>query len=47
VPPPYMQAFADRHRGVIDRLQRLEDVVGAWPGVRAWGDHFLIALRKM
>jgi SAM-dependent methyltransferase len=47
VPPPYMQAFADRHRGVVDRLQRLEDVVGAWPGVRAWGDHFLIALRKM
>jgi SAM-dependent methyltransferase len=47
VPPPYMQAFADRHRGLVDRLQRLEDVVGAWPGLRAWGDHFLIALRKM
>jgi SAM-dependent methyltransferase len=47
VPPPYMQAFADRHRAVVDRLQRLEDVVGAWPGLRAWGDHFLIALRKM
>jgi len=47
VPPPYMQAFADRHRGVVDRLQRLEDAVGAWPGLRAWGDHFLIALRKM
>jgi SAM-dependent methyltransferase len=47
VPPPYMQAFADRHRGIVDRLQRLEDVVGAWPGLRAWGDHFLMALRKM
>ena len=47
VPPPYMQAFADRHRGIVDRLQRLEDVVGAWPGLRAWGDHFLIALKKM
>src|SRR5262245_65107492 len=26
VPPPYMQAFADRHRSIVDRLQRLEDV---------------------
>ena len=46
VPPPYMQAFADRHRGLIDRLQRLEDAIGSWPGVRAWGDHFLIAMRR-
>jgi SAM-dependent methyltransferase len=46
VPPPYMQAFADRHRGFVDRLQQLEDTVGSWPGVRAWGDHFLIALRR-
>jgi SAM-dependent methyltransferase len=46
VPPPYMQAFADRHRGLIDLLQSLEDTVGSWPGVRAWGDHFLIALRR-
>jgi SAM-dependent methyltransferase len=47
VPPPYMQAFADRHRGIVGRLQHLEDVVAAWPGFRAWGDHFLIALKKM
>ncbi len=46
VPPPYMQAFSDRHRGLVDRLQRLEDLTAAWPGVRACGDHFLIALRK-
>lgn len=46
VPPPYMQAFADRHRGFVDRLQQLEDAIGSWPGVRAWGDHFLIALRR-
>lgn len=46
VPPPYMQAFADRHRGLIDRLQQIEDAIGAWPGVRAWGDHFLIAMRR-
>lgn len=46
VPPPYLQAFADRHRTLVARLQRVEDVVGDWPGVRAWGDHFLIVLRK-
>jgi SAM-dependent methyltransferase len=46
VPPPYMQAFADRHRSLVDRLQHIEDIVGAWPGISAWGDHFLIALRK-
>ena len=27
-------------------LQRVEDRVGGWPGIRAWGDHFLIVLRK-
>jgi len=46
VPPPYMQAFADRHPRLIARLQQIEDVAGGWPGLRAWGDHFLIALRK-
>ena len=25
---------------------RIEDRVGGWPGIRAWGDHFLIVLRK-
>ena len=46
VPPPYLQAFALRHPALIDRLQRLEDAVCHWPGIRAWGDHFLIVLRK-
>lgn len=46
VPPPYAQAFAARHRALVSGLQRVEDVVGDWPGVRAWGDHFLIVLRK-
>lgn len=46
VPPPYLQAFAERHRALVSGLQRVEDVVGDWPGVRAWGDHFLIVLRK-
>ena len=46
VPPPYLQAFADRHPRLVGGLQQLEDLVGAWPGIRAWGDHFLIVLRK-
>ena len=46
VPPPYLQGFAGRHRPLVATLQRIEDAVGAWPGVRAWGDHFLIVMRK-
>jgi SAM-dependent methyltransferase len=46
VPPPYLQAFADRHPTLVAGLQRIEDFSGGWPVVRAWGDHFLIALRK-
>ncbi len=47
VPPPYMDAFAARHPALMTRLQRLEDRVGAWPGFRSWGDHFLIVLKKV
>ena len=46
VPPPYLQAFVERHNTLVAALQRLEDRVGAWPVIRAWGDHFLIVLRK-
>lgn len=46
VPPPYAHIFAQRHSTLVSGLQRLEDVAGAWPGVRAWGDHFLIVMRK-
>jgi len=46
VPPPYMQAFATRHPSLIATLQRVDDATGAWPGVRAWGDHFLVVMRK-
>lgn len=45
-PPPYLEAFASRHPHLVSALQRLEDRVGSWPGIRAWGDHFLIVLRK-
>ena len=46
LPPPYLQAFADRHPGLIARLQRAEDRWGGSPLLRGWGDHFLAVLRK-
>jgi SAM-dependent methyltransferase len=45
-PPPYMLAFAQRHAGLVARLQTLEDRVAAWPGLRQWGDHFLIVMQR-
>ena len=46
VPPPYLQAFADRHPALVAGLQRAEDRYGGWPVLRGWGDHFLVVLRK-
>ena len=46
VPPPYLQAFAARHPRAIAALERLDGWFGASPVLRAWGDHFLIVLRK-
>jgi len=46
VPPPYMQAFAERHRPLVARLQRFDDRVGACAGLRRLGDHVLMVLRK-
>jgi SAM-dependent methyltransferase len=46
VPPPYLQAFADRHSALVAALQRAEDLCGGWPVLRTWGDHFLMVLRK-
>jgi SAM-dependent methyltransferase len=45
-PPPYLDGFASRHPHLVSALQRIEDWIGGWPGIRAWGDHFLIVLRK-
>lgn len=47
VPPPYLQGFTVRHPALVERLQWFEDAVGGWPGIRQWGDHFLIVLRKV
>jgi SAM-dependent methyltransferase len=46
VPPPYMLAFAQRHRRAVAVLQALEDRVAGWPGLREWGDHFLIVMQR-
>jgi SAM-dependent methyltransferase len=45
-PPPYLNGFAERHAGITQLLHRVDDVVGAWPGLRNWGDHFLVVMRK-
>ncbi len=45
-PPPYLQAFAERHPVLIALLQWLDDRLGGWPGFNRWGDHFLIVMRR-
>jgi SAM-dependent methyltransferase len=45
-PPPYLTGFAERHARVVAVLHRIDDVVGRWPGLRTWGDHFLVVMRK-
>jgi len=45
-PPPYLDAFASRHPILVARLRRLDDMVGSWPVARAFGDHFVIVLRR-
>ena len=34
------------HGSLYPALRRLEDRVAEYPGVRRWGDHFLIVMRK-
>ena len=46
VPPPYAVVFAERHPQLVSRLQVIEDRVAGWPGVRAWGDHFLVVMER-
>ena len=46
LPPPYLENFARRHPGLVRRLDELDVRVGRLPGLRQWGDHFLIELVK-
>ncbi len=45
-PPPYLRGVRRSPSGPGDALWRVDDAVGHWPGVRTWGDHFLIVLQK-
>jgi SAM-dependent methyltransferase len=47
VPPPYLQGFYGRHPMAMRWLERVEDRIGGWPGVRRWGDHFLIVMKRI
>lgn len=46
LPPPYLEGFATRHPRLIASLGAVDRRVGASPGIRHMGDHFLIVLRK-
>jgi SAM-dependent methyltransferase len=46
VPPPYAEAWARRHPGIVSRLERIDDRIAGWPVVRQCGDHFLVVLRR-
>jgi hypothetical protein len=46
VPPPYLQGFASRHGRLLRALESLEDRIAALPGLRQWGDHFLLVMAK-
>jgi SAM-dependent methyltransferase len=46
VPPPYLDAFAARHRRLLAALSGLDRKLAGWPLLREAGDHFLIVLQK-
>jgi SAM-dependent methyltransferase len=46
LPPPYMDAFAGRHPRLTAALARLEQTAAGWPGLRGWGDHFLVVMQR-
>ncbi len=45
VPPPHHAAFAGRYPRATRALERAEDRVCRLPGVRGWGDHYVITFR--
>lgn len=45
-PPPYLEGFAARRPELVARLLAVDEAVGGWPGLRAMGDHFLVAVQR-
>jgi SAM-dependent methyltransferase len=45
-PPPYLSGFITRHPEIVRTLLWLDNRLGALPGVRSCGDHFLLVMRK-
>lgn len=46
VPPPYLDAVANRHPKVFAGLVRLDEIAARWPLARDMGDHFLVVMRR-
>ena len=46
VPPSCMESWAGAAPAFMRRLERLDFLLGAWPGLRAFGDHRLLILRR-
>ncbi len=45
-PPPYLEGFTTRHETLVGALWGLEDRLAHLPGIRAWGDHFLVVMKR-
>lgn len=46
LPPPYLVRWYEKFPRLLEFLGRIDDVAGAWPGLRNAGDHFLIVMRR-
>jgi len=44
LPPPYLERLYVRHPMFMRCLAWVERRAGHWPGLRQWGDHFLISM---
>lgn len=47
IPPPYMNRAYARIPGLGDTLEKADERIAAWPGVRALGDHFLAVCSRV
>lgn len=45
-PPPHAQGFRNRLPRLSEFLDALDDVLGAFPGLRGMGDHYLVVLQR-